>query len=104
MEFPILLGSFPNHIVLDWLLNHLFLKDTLTRRGLEPHVSPIMPIPGSSRIWNWCTRAYWRMKVAGIRCKISLKKGVIWCGLQKGGSFWCGLPKKGVIQCAKMQF
>ena len=54
---------------------------------------------------SWGTCAYWRTKVGGIQCKMSLKKkksfGV---GSKNMGSFWCELPKKGAIQCAKMQF
>ena len=61
--------------------------------------------PGGTQIWKWRTRAYRRMKIRGIHCEISSKKGVIRCGHQKKwGLFWCGLPEMGVIQCAKVQF
>ena len=50
------------------------------------------------------TCAYRRTKVGGIQCKMALKKGVIWCGLQKYEVFLVWTPQKGVIQCAKMQF
>ena len=45
------------------------------------------------------------MQVAGIQCKILLKKGgySVWAP-KKWDLFWCGLPKMGVIWCAKMQF
>ena len=63
-------------------------------------------ISRGTQIWKWCTSAYRKTKVGGIRCKISSKKresfGV---GTKKrGGSFWFGLPKMGVTQCTKMQF
>ena len=60
---------------------------------------------GGTQIWKWCTSAYRRTKIGGIRCKISSKKGghSVWAP-KKWGLFWCGLSKMGLIQCAKMQF
>ena len=45
--------------------------------------------------WKWCTSAYWRTKIGGIQCKISLKKrGSLGVGSKKIGSF---CEKMGVI-------
>ena len=44
---------------------------------------------------SWGTCAYWRTKVGGIQCKMSLKKKVIWCRLQKYGIFLVWTPQKG---------
>ena len=44
------------------------------------------PPPG---IWKWRTSAYRRMKVGGIRCRVSSKKG--------GHSVWAPKKKKGVF-------
>ena len=101
MEFPILLGSFPKHILLDWLL----LKHTQTRQGLEPHILPIMLIPGGSTwIWNWRTCAYWRMKVGAFGVRFHWKKGSFGVGSKKGGLFGVDSPKRGSFSVQKCNF
>ena len=56
---------------------------------------------GGTQIWKWRKWAYRRTKGGGIWCKMSLKKGVIRCGLQKWGLFWSGLTKNGCHSVCK---